>query len=123
ATEVHAAIAPFAHVATLRGLAQDEEEIGELLVDPRPGVVLVADRVDAQLLQERIELLRCALLANSPEGLSQLRRTSPDDNVQRSLVAAIDGRDDPLRAFGVLVVAETFDPANRIAGFDAFEQV
>src|SRR5262245_847096 len=96
AARVHPAVAAFALIPSLRRFAQDVEEVRELLDDPRAGVVLVADRVDAQLAEERLALVGRAVVANAPEGLGEFGRAAPDGDVDRPVVSPIHDRNDPV---------------------------
>ena len=57
--------------------AHDVEELRELRADPDARVVLVGDRVDAQLADEALDLLRAARLADPVERLGQGVRARP----------------------------------------------
>jgi hypothetical protein len=70
-------------------MTYDIEEVAKLAAHPRPGVILIRDRIDTKLGDELLHLFRLPGFSDMKERLCEGIRSAPDGNVERSRIVAI----------------------------------
>ena len=99
--------------AVVNAGARDVEQLGKVLADPGPAVVLIGDRIDAQLGDEPLQLFGRARRAHFPQRLREHIRPTPHWHPQRPRVFAIDRLDQQFRGRRVLALADGVTCRNR----------
>ena len=102
-------------LAVLRGRCRDVAQARELAADPRAGVVLVGDRVDAQLGDQGLDLRRRSRGPRGGERLSERVGAAPGEDPQRPWVVPLGRAQDQLGPGRRLPLAHGRHPVGRLS--------
>jgi len=104
--------------STIAARADDVEQVRKFAPDPGSGIVLVRDRMDAQLGDQPLQIRRCPAGAQRQQRLGQRIGPAPAADPQGPVVASIERGDDPTRSGRILAGPDCGHAIARLAGID-----